>query len=97
MNVLNMTGKVLFTPNPVLPKASLPNGLFMLLLSRYGSWGLALIFASSAKRALDQTPTIGEIAIVLRQCPNAVQMVREQDEGIDLERMISHDLLKDLP
>ena len=43
-----------------------------------------------AEMALDQPPASGEIGIASRQRPQAVNVVRQDHDGIDLERVMVH-------
>jgi hypothetical protein len=44
--------------------------------------------------ALDQPPASGEIAVIWRQTPEHVQVIREYNRSIDLGRMPNHDSAK---
>ena len=97
MDVFDMCSVVVFITDLMLPEATLPNSLLFLLGSGLGWCLLVTILASLGEQSLDQAPAGGEIAVTIRQSPDAVQMVGQQDKGVDSERIEFHDAPKDIP
>ena len=51
-------------------------------------------FDASGEHRLDQTPSRREIGVVGRQCPDAMEMVWQHDDGVDCERASRSDIAK---
>ena len=85
MNVVSMPRKILFIAQSMLPIAPLPNAAFALFRAARGP---ALVGRQTAReRRLDQPPPQRKISVAFRQRPDRMQMVRQDDDGFDVERM----------
>jgi hypothetical protein len=82
-NVVQVRFEVPFIANRVLPESPLPDGALPVLDTAYGT-PLALGNASR-EPCLDIVPPCREIAVARGKRPDAVQMIREDDDGVDLE------------
>ena len=88
MNVITMAGKIALVPQAVFPVAPLPDPP---LPPFAGTRMLRRVRQAPSEAALDQIPAQGEIGIHLWKCPDAMQVVWQQHQGLDAERMIPHD------
>lgn len=83
MNIFDMLYEIVVIPDLVFPVSPLPNRLFTSLLL-YGSLLLfELITTGLGETGLDLSPPHRKIVVLFRQRPNAMQMIRQQDEGIN--------------
>ena len=94
MNVIDVPRKIAFIAERVLPITPLPKA--------------ALAFAGTARRntflgrqamredRLDKTPSQRKIGIVFGQCPDGMQVIGENDDRIDIERMTPPNIAKRL-
>ena len=85
VNVIHMPIVISFIPNHVLPEAPLPHTAFLAFPSGVATGGLD---ASAGKvrtgeATLDQPPAKGEPRIARRQCPDAMQVIRQHHDGLD--------------
>ncbi len=83
----------------VLEESSLPNAPFPLsnATCRTGSLGTPIPSPSLGKCCLDPSPSCRVVGITTRQRPNRMKMVREQDDGCDLEWHFYADILNCVP
>ena len=83
MNVIDMTGKIIFVADLMLPKSTLPNSRLLAQYFRLAQCGIVLnqMPALFAYCTLDDRPTSGKIRIPLRQSPDAMEMFRQQHPG----------------
>lgn len=88
-----MSRKIRLIANPVLPIAPLPHCLLPLAGARGIRRRFEIRRAMAGKMAFDQVPARREIAITRRQGPEAVQMLRQQDQRIELEGVRASDRL----
>jgi len=85
VDVINMTGEIFFVPNQMLPKAPLPDAPFTPLCPARGQ---PLTGGNQpGKTRLDQTPAGRKIGIARGQRPQAMQMLEQDHNGIDLKGM----------
>ena len=87
MDVFDVAGVIVFVTQQVFPITVLPQGLFLFGFAsrvRCGTQGIGVMFGEPG---FDKPPTGSKISIVRRQCPNAMQVVGHNDEGINFERM----------
>jgi hypothetical protein len=82
-----MTHIIVVIPNPMFPKAPLPDSLLSLYLPALARGAVKRIVACPGKNALDQHPARRKIIVIRRQRPEAMKMVRKQDDCIDREWM----------
>ncbi|MEP0947636.1 hypothetical protein NC992_12200 [Leptolyngbya subtilissima DQ-A4] len=82
VNVIYMLAKVGLIANLMFPKPLLPDGL--LSFAKAGSRLLLLVVfkAPQAKPSFDALPPRGKVGITFGQSPNAVDMVRQNDDGV---------------
>ncbi len=84
MQVIRVVDKVPLVANAVLPESALPDAAFSFLDS---SGGQSLARPDSRRKArFDVVPAGREICIVRRQCPDAVKVIRQYNDGVDRER-----------
>ena len=78
-----MTPVVIFIPDPVFPKAALPNAPFPFSQPAVGK----LFFSRNApaETRLDQTPSGGKIPVAFWQSPYSVNMIGQYHPGIDMK------------
>jgi len=87
MDVIDMPRKIGIIADLMLPEPSLSQIRFVALGARWRDvLDAECIVASPGNGSLDHRPTHRKIRIVLRQRPGAMQMVRQENPGIDLER-----------
>src|SRR5215208_5195842 len=85
VHVGDVSLEILLISNCVFPKAALPKCIFavaMALDRRPGS------NEPMREMRLDSLPAAREIRITGRQCPDGMQMVRQDHNGIDRERTL---------
>jgi len=82
MDIIHMSAPIRFIPDKVFPKPALPHRGFAAAVDRCNRCAGYEVF--------DQAPAGGEISVILGQLPDAVQMVRQDDDGIDGERSFGH-------
>jgi hypothetical protein len=92
MDIIHVPVKVFIVTDHVLPKAALPNAAF-------APFGATLrnpfvFFESSGKPAFDQTPTGRKIRVSGRKRPDAMKVVRQNDNRFKVERMPKSDVSK---
>jgi hypothetical protein len=86
VDVVDMTRKVALVANGVLPVTPLLDAAFA-----PGSTALGNSFAGrqAAREArFDQPPAGGGIRVALRQCPDRVETIGQDDHRLDRERMV---------
>ena len=85
VNVVNVRRIVALIANQMFPISPLPDpSLAFRHSARTASFQMRLL---SRKRGFDQPPTQRIVAVVLPQRPHSVQMIRQDDDGIDHEGM----------
>lgn len=82
MNVVHVTTPVLFIANQMLPEPGLPNRCLAVAQRQR---------QSSRNVFFDFPPPARKIAIVLRQVPNAMQVIRQDNHAIDFKRLLCFD------
>src|SRR5713226_496271 len=82
VNVIHMRLKILFIPYGVLPEPPLPHIVFALRITFDRPAGTC---QGTYKTGLDQTPAVGVIGVGRRQRPDTMQMIRQNNDGVDLE------------
>ncbi len=85
MNVFDVAGVIIFVTQQVFPITMLPQGLFLFGFAcrvGRGAQGVGVMFGEPS---FDKPPAGGEIGIVSGQCPDAMQVVGQDDEGVDFE------------
>ena len=83
MNVFDVSAKIDFIPQHMLPVPRLPQGT--LATGDFACAGSRCGIAMFGEPRLDQTPTGGEISVVGRQGPDAMKVVRQNDHGFQNE------------
>jgi len=85
MDVFDMPCEVLLVTNHMLPIAALPDPAFPL---RRTAWRTELGRRNLPRKAvLDEHPASGEVRVAGRQRPQGVQVIGENDHGVDAEGM----------
>lgn len=87
ITIFDVAAVVGFIADQVLPEPSLPDTAFVARDTRIAA--PILFWQRPCKPALDQPPPHREVAIVWRQGPDPMQMIRQHDEGIDRERIVA--------
>jgi len=94
-NLLDATSDICFVAAGVLVKSTLPDGL---LSSSFVGHCQHLAFSaklnpSPRETSLDQSSACGRVIVIPREFPGGVQVIREQDDRLDLKwTLLSHDL-----
>lgn len=84
VNVIDVTAHVLVIANQMFPVATLPDAPFT---ADDASSGSPLIPGQSTREArLDVRPAIGVVGIIVREAPDAVQVVGQDHDGQHFER-----------
>ena len=89
MNVVDMPRIVVITADHVFPVTPLPDAALAFFLP-----AVATPFSAgqiSREAGLDQSPALCKSRIVRRQCPYRMQMVGQDDDGMDMKEMASLD------
>ena len=73
MNVIHVRGELIFIPDMVFPEAVLPDARFA---------------NRSGETMFDKTPACRKIMRIIGQCPDCMEMIREDGPGNRLEGMI---------
>jgi hypothetical protein len=94
MNILDMADKIAIISNLMFPEAALPNCLFSFIKMRRSLPPFEPFPAMPAEVTLDLAPSHGEVVVIFRQCPDAMQMVRQQHKSVDGKRVMLHDGLE---
>jgi hypothetical protein len=92
MDVFHMPDIIDLIPDHMFPVSSLPNRFFMLRFTRstQGEWvGNAHL---SGKIRFDQSPAPGEIGISRRQCPDTMNMLGQDNDGIEIKWVVFENL-----
>jgi hypothetical protein len=97
VNVFHVLDQVPLIPDLMFPETPLPYGLFTLLPPRARDNPVAGLTTRAGEGAFDQTPACRKVTISFRQCPDTMEMVGQQDEGIDLEGVTPHHVPERLP
>jgi hypothetical protein len=89
MDVINMPRKIGVVADLMLPEPALPQTRFVTLDARWGHFLDAECVAALLENvSLDLRPAHREIRIALRQRPDAMQVMRQENPGIDIERRV---------
>ena len=86
MDVIHMPAPILFISDRMFPKAPLPYRSFPLALARRRRWGCNAN-TTRTEISLDAAPARRIIIVSPRQAPQRMQMIRENHNRIDLERV----------
>jgi hypothetical protein len=86
VNVIDVPSQIFFVTDRVLPETSLPQSIF--------SAPVALIVEPLGddvprKKAFDALPSSGKIRVIVWKGHDDMQMIRQHDDGIDRERMLT--------
>lgn len=90
MDVIHVMDEILFVADAVFPKAALPNGLFTFVSVAGECGGASFGGNAGGERAFDVAPPHGKIGVVRRQCPHGVEVVGQDDDGVNPERTAGH-------
>ena len=85
VNVIGMARVIPGIAQRVFPVATLPDSAFALVRTTRRQRFAADLFMR--ERRLDEASACGEIGIVLRQCPDGVEMIGQHHNRLDHERM----------
>jgi len=91
MDVVAQPLKVRFISNRVFPESAMPEPAFSMLGARHASAISNLRHVSKPMResSLDDAPTRREVCVTIRQRPYRVQVIRQEDNSVDRERMVA--------
>ncbi len=94
VDVVDVMDHVVFVADRVLPEAFLPDASLPMAPPRRRNDNLAAAVGQPllGEQHFDARPTHGEITVAFREFPDTVQMVRQQDDGCDLKRVLGLDL-----
>jgi hypothetical protein len=90
MNILDVLDEIVVVSNLMLPETTLPHRFLLFALPRFGNLALGCDCTMPAEMALDQPPAGGKAGIANRQHPYTVKVLRQNHDGIDLERVMAH-------
>src|ERR1700756_2376166 len=83
VNIVHMPRVVALVADHVLPKAALPDTAFTLQSTTPAQ--MLVLRNALREQTFDAPPTRGEISIVRRQCPHAMQVIGQHHDRLDLE------------
>lgn len=86
MDVIAVDVEIPLITKGMFPESALPNASFAFLLP--SSRQAFPRREGSGKRGFDQPPSCGVVRIVRRQSPQAMQMIRENDDSVDVKRSL---------
>ena len=89
MDVIHVAAPIPLIPYGVLPEPALPHRLFPPVIGRR--------IDSAGHEVLDITPTPRKIRVTLGQMPQGVQMIRQHDHCLNLERLLAFDMAHGFP
>jgi hypothetical protein len=85
MNVVGVSCVVRLVPQGMFPVSALPNSTFTFVVSARRD--VFALWQAAGEARFDQAPARCEVAISVRQGPHSMQVVREDDDGVDREWM----------
>jgi hypothetical protein len=95
VDVVDVTGEIIFITNGVLPVTPLPYTAFALggpaLGNSFASWNTA------RESRFDQPPTRGKVSIAVGHSPDRVKMIGQNNHRVDREWMVMPRLPKRCP
>jgi hypothetical protein len=94
MNIFDMTDKIAVISDLMFPETALPDSLFSFIKLRCRLPSSELFPAMPAEVTLDLAPSRGEVVVIFRQGPDAMQMVRQQHKSVDGKRVSFQDGLE---
>ena len=86
MDIIDVTGEIIFITNGVLPITSLPYSAFALGGTAFGN-----PFASrntARETRFDQPPAHGKVGIAVRLCPDRVKVIGQDNHRVDRKWMV---------
>ena len=86
MDVIHVVHPIGFVANQVFPEASLPDWFFSSTVYRY--------IKTSRKPVLYQSPALRKIIVAIGELPERMQMVGQNHDGFDVERVIGLDVVE---
>jgi hypothetical protein len=92
VDVIDMPFKILFIPDQVFPISPLPYPAFTFACAACGT--MFAMRKVAGERSFYQPPAQGEIAVVSRQCPDGMQVIRQYDNGIHRKGMAGSGVFK---
>jgi len=97
MNVFDMPLEIQFVSNGMFPKPALPYGFLLFALAGIRDLPLQPCLTMPAEMGFDQTPASGEIAVVRRQYPKAMEMIGQDYDSFNSEGVTLNYMTKGLP
>ena len=91
MNVFDVSDEIAVIPDLMFPVTPLPDCLLAFSDMSGGLLPFELCRAMPAEMTLDLTPSHGEVAVIFRQGPDAMQMLGQQNKSVDSKWMLFHD------
>jgi len=82
VNVIDVSGEIVVVADQVFPEAPLPEIIFAAPVAHERR---AVANQPATERRLDRPPASRKVGVALRQGPERVQMVRQDDGGVDGE------------
>jgi hypothetical protein len=83
MNVFNVSDKIAVISDLMFPVTPLPDCLLIFIKMGSRLPPLEFLPALPAEMTLNLTPAHGEVAVICRQRPNAMQMLGQQNKSVD--------------
>jgi len=90
MDSLDVPDGIVPVSNLVFPKTTLPHRFLLFAQSEFSDLSLIRDGAMVAEMTLDQPPTGGKVSIANGQRSQAMNVFRQDHDGIDRERVIVH-------
>lgn len=91
MNVFNMSDEIAVISDLMFPVTPLPDCLLTFIEMGRRLPPFELLPALPAETTLNLTPAHGEVAVIFRQGPDAMQMVGQQNKSVDSKWVSIHD------
>jgi hypothetical protein len=99
IDVFDVAGKIGFIANTMFPIPPLPEGRFSMFNFGVGHPVGAVIKTGAGQRyrTFDQAPAQGKVRVTRRQGPHTMEMIRQQNPGINCKRMFRADQSRSPP
>ena len=99
VNIIDMMHQVRFAADSVFPESFLSDAPFPVMITRMRDFGFLTAVSQPrfGKPAFYASPPSGEIVIIFRQFPNAMDMVRQKNDSRQIERMLCFLLSNRIP
>ncbi len=99
MDIVHMTPVIVLIPDNMIPEPALPDTALTAFATRSATrrFGPTAGKIQLRKSSLDRRPSHRETSVIVWQGPDTVQMVGEDNDGVDVKGMVRHFLAKSRP